>query len=221
MLWFSRVLMGSLFRQCWLLIQCLSATVVGTLAQPSTTLDTLFKKFMLKFSVRLIHGNLECFGNFSSFLHIYHTHVNMISVKPNLKPYLSSTSVQAILGSNATLQTLLVDANPMDVAVQWLGPSRELIPDSQYGSFNAANNHTVYTVTVANLTSSSEGVYTCEVENSIGTSAVNFTLLMFGETLLYYSNQILPIRITYSKGYLAFFCNSTTYPLSYWWIERS
>ena len=109
----------------------------------------------------------------------------MISVKPNLEPYLSSTPVQIFLqGSNATLQTLLVDANPMNVTVRWLGPSRELIPQSQYGIFNA-NNSTVYTVTVKNLTSSSEGVYTCEVENGIGISTVNFTLLMFGEGLHY------------------------------------
>ena len=124
------------------------------------------------------------FGNFSSFLHTQ-CHVNMISVKPNIKLYLSSTLVQVAMGSNATLQTLLVDANPMNVTIRWLGPSRELIPQSQYGSFNA-NNRTVYTVTVINLTSSSEGVYTCEVENSIGISTVNFTLLMFGEGLLHY-----------------------------------
>ena len=74
----------------------------------------------------------------------------------------------------------------MNVTVRWLGPSRELIAESQYGSFNA-NNRTVYTVTVINLTSSSEGIYTCEVENSIGISTVNFTLLMFGEGLLHYS----------------------------------
>ena len=153
--------------------------MVGTLAEPSTMLDTLFKKFMLKFSVRLIHGNLECFGNFSSFLHTQ-CHVNMITVKPNIKPYLSSTLVQVAMGSNATLQTLLLDANPMDVTVRWLGPSRELIPQSQYGSFNA-NNRTVYTVTVINLTSSSEGVYTCEVENSIGISTINFMLFAVGE----------------------------------------
>ena len=64
-----------------------------------------------------------------------------------------------------------------------IGPSRELIPESQYGSFNT-NNRTVYTVTVINLTSSSEGVYTCEVENSIGISTVNFTLFVIGELLV-------------------------------------
>jgi hypothetical protein len=53
-----------------------------------------------------------------------------------------------------------------------------LIPDSQYSNFNA-NNRTVFTVTVA--TPSTEGVYTCEVENSVGTSAVNFTLIVIGE----------------------------------------
>ena len=88
-----------------------------------------------------------------------------------------------MLGNSATLQTLLVDANPMDVTVQWLGPSRNLIPDSQYSSFNTSNG-TVYTVDLITLTPSSGGVYTCEVENSIGISIVNFTLLVIGEALL-------------------------------------
>ncbi len=105
----------------------------------------------------------------------------MLSVKPNLKPYqASSTPLRVMLGSNVTLQTLLVDANPLDVTVRWLGPSRDLIPDSQYSSFN----HTVYTVTVTTLTPSSKGVYTCEVENSVGTSTLNFTLTVIGETII-------------------------------------
>ena len=94
-----------------------------------------------------------------------------------------------MLGSNATLQTLLMDANPMDVTVRWLEPSGDVIPDSQYSSFNTSNG-TVYTVDLITLTPSSGGVYTCEIENSIGISIVNFTLLVIGEALLqlYYSN---------------------------------
>jgi hypothetical protein len=115
----------------------------------------------------------------------------MLSVKPNLKPYqASSTPLRVMLGNDVTLQTLLVDANPMDVTIRWLEPSRDLIPNSQYSSINA-DNQTVYTVTLINLTPSSEGVYTCEVENSVGISTVNFTLIVVGEALvlLYYTVQ--------------------------------
>ena len=73
----------------------------------------------------------------------------------------------------------MVDANPTDVDIRWLEPSGALIPDSQYNSFNTSYGR-VYTVT---FTPSSGGVYTCEVENSVGTSSVNFTLLVIGEAL--------------------------------------
>ena len=123
------------------------------------------------------HDIPECLHNFPlSFIH-------MFSVKPNLEPYSSSTPEQVILGGNATLQTLLVDANPMDITIRWLGPSGDLIPDSQYSGFNTSTG-TVYTVNLITLTSSSGGVYICEVENSIGISIVNFTLLVIGEALL-------------------------------------
>ena len=62
-------------------------------------------------------------------------------------------------------------------------PSGDLIPDSQYSSFNTTNG-TVYTVNLINLIPSSGGVYTCEVGNSIGTSNINFTLLVIGESLV-------------------------------------
>ena len=46
-----------------------------------------------------------------------------------------------------TLQTLLVDANPMDITfIRWLRPSRDVIPHTQYSSINTTNG-TVYTVT--------------------------------------------------------------------------
>lgn len=137
----------------------------------------------------------------------------MFSVKPNLKPYLSSEPVRAILGSNATLQALLLDANPMDVTVRWLGPSGDLIPESQcqYSSFSNGSVH-VLTLTV---TPSSGGVYRCEVENSIGASSVNFTLLVIGEALINYYSDTMHLRI---KGYviimrlivMTFILNSTT-----------
>ena len=105
----------------------------------------------------------------------------MFTVKPILKPYTSSAQARVVEGSNATLQTLLVDANPMDItSIRWLRPSRDVIPHTQYSSINTTNG-TVYTVT---LTPSSGGIYTCEVENSIGTSNINFTLIVIGESLL-------------------------------------
>ena len=116
----------------------------------------------------------EYFGNFEIPLSF------TLLVKPNLKPYPTSAPVRVMLGSSATLQTLLVDANPMDVTVQWLGPSGDVVPDSQYSIFNTSTG-TVYTVNLITLSSSSGGVYTCEVENSIGISIVNFTLLVIGQ----------------------------------------
>ena len=128
----------------------------------------------------------------------------MFSVKPNLKPYLSSEPVRAILGSNATLQALLLDANPMDVTVRWLGPSGNLIPENQcqYSSFNTSNG-SVYVLTLT-VTPSSGGVYRCEVENSIGASSVNFTLLVIGEALINYYSDTMHLRI---KGYVIIMCS--------------
>ena len=163
--------MDSCPHQCGLSILCLPAIVAGTLAQPSMMLVTLLKESMLMYTVRLMFSTCH-FGNFPlSFTFL---------VKPNLKPYPTSTPVQAMLGSSATLQTLLVNANPMDVTIRWLGPSGDVVADSQYSSFNISNG-TVYIVNLMTLTPSSGGVYTCEIENSIGTSNVNFTLLVIGE----------------------------------------
>ena len=89
------------------------------------------------------------------------------------------------VGSNATLQTLLVNANPMNTTIQWLRPSGEIIPESQYTEYSSVeiSNGTVYTLNLINLTQLSGGIYTCEVGNRIEISQVTFTLVVIGKSL--------------------------------------
>ena len=100
-----------------------------------------------------------------------------LAVKPILRAF--SSQLRWAVNSNALLQTLLVDANPdTGINVQWLDPSSNLINDSQYSTSTDNNGSTVYQVTLPSLGENDGGIYTCVVENIIGSSRRTFNLFI-------------------------------------------
>ena len=134
------------------------------------------------------------------------------TVKPILEAF--SEELRWMVGSTATLQTRLVSANPnTGITVRWLNPSGGVIPSSQYSMSGEVTGSVVYGVTLPDLTETSEGVYTCEVNNSIGTSTQTFHIVVTGQfsckqcigihiyqvlTKFLLSNHVVPFTCTYS-----------------------
>lgn len=78
------------------------------------------------------------------------------------------------------MQTLLVNANPVNSTFRWLGPSGGIIPRTQYNT-SEINGSTVYIVRLTALTQSRDGIYTCEVQNRIGATNLTFMIVIIGE----------------------------------------